>query len=90
MRTLIAIAAFLALATGAEAYCYSVPDTAATHYGDNNLARTICLQDELARNTDQTTRQQMLDLEVSKLQRDLLQQKLQLQQLQSEMALGKF
>ena len=90
MRTLIATTAFLALATGAQAYCYSVPDTAETHYGDNNLARTLCLQDELVQSTNQTTQQQMLDLQLSKMQRDLQQQKFLLQQLQSQMALDKF
>lgn len=90
MRTLIATALFLALATGAEAYCFPVPDTAETHYGDNDLQRTLCLQDELAESTNLQRQQQMLNLQLSKMQRDLLQQRLLLQQLQSEMALGKF
>jgi hypothetical protein len=90
MRTLLAIAAFFALATGAEAYCYSVPDTAETHYSENNLARTLCLQDELVQSTNDTTRQRMLDLQISKMQRDLLQQRLLLQQLQNEIALDHF
>ncbi len=89
MRTLVAIGLFLALASGAQAYCFAPPDTAATHYGDNQLGRTICLQDELARSTNQNVEKQMLDQQLSKMQRDMQQQKFQLQQLQNQMALDR-
>jgi len=90
MRIIIATAAFLALATGAQAYCYSAPDTAETHYGDNGLRRTLCLQNELVQSTNQRVQKQLLDQTLSKLQRDLQQHKLLLQQLQTELALDEF
>lgn len=90
MRMLVAVATFLALATGAEAYCFPVPDTAATHYGDNNLGHTLCLQDELVQSTNQQAQRQLLDQTLSQLQRDLQQQKLLMQQVQSQMALDQY
>ena len=83
MRTLIAVAAVLALATGAEAYCPPVPDTAETGYSQNNLNRTLCLQGELRQSTSAQANKALVDLQLQQLQRDLLQQKFQLQQLQA-------
>lgn len=83
MRTLIAIAAVLALASGAEAYCPPVPDTAETGYSQNNLNRTLCLQGELGQATSAQASKALIDLQLQQLQRDLLQQKFQLQQLQT-------
>lgn len=83
MRTLIAIAAFLTLATGAEAYCVPVPDTAESGYSQNNLNRTLCLQGELTQSTNALANKALVDQRLQQIQRDLLQQKMQLQQLQA-------
>jgi hypothetical protein len=80
MRTILAIAALLALTSGAEAYCYSVPDTAQTGYVENNLRRTICIQDELGQSMELQSRQTEVGAALSKMQRDMQQQKFQLQQ----------
>ena len=87
MRTLIATIATLMLASPAAAYCYQVPDTAATGYVENNLKRTICIQDELADTTVQRSFKSDFDATVGKLQRDALEQRLQLQQLQTQQML---
>ena len=52
MRTLLVISAFVAVSTGAQAYCFPVPDDASTGYVANDLKRTICIQDELAQSTN--------------------------------------
>jgi hypothetical protein len=83
MRTLIAIAAVLGFATGAEAYCPPVPDTAETGYSQNNLHRTLCLQNELVQSANSQANKALIDLKLQQLQRDMLQQKFQLQQLQT-------
>lgn len=82
MRTLIAIAAFLALATGAQAYCVSVPDTAETGYSENGVNRSICLQNEMARSTNEQAYKTQVDTMLQQLQRDALRQRMELQQLQ--------
>lgn len=83
MRTVLAIAAVLALATGAEAFCPPVPDTAATGYVLNNLNRTLCLQNELRQATDALANKALVDQQIQQLQRDMIQQRLELQQLQA-------
>ncbi len=83
MRTLIAIAAVLALATGAQAYCSPVPDTAETAYSLNNLKQTLCLQGELGNDTSAQANKALIDLQLQQMQRDLQQQKMQIQQLQT-------
>lgn len=85
MRTLIAIAAFLALATGAQAYCVAVPDTAETGYSKNNVDRALCLQGELTQSTNQQAYRTQVDAMLEQLQRNALQQRLQLQQLQTQL-----
>lgn len=85
MRTLLATVAVIALSSGAEAYCYQVPDVAKDGYQGNDLQRTICLQDELAQSTQDRAIKSQFDATLSKLQRDLQQQKLMQQQLQFEM-----
>jgi hypothetical protein len=84
MRTLFATAMFLALASGAEAYCFPVPDTADTNYVNNDLKRTLCLQNELAQSTNQRLLNSQIDATLNQLQRDLQQQKFMLQQLQAQ------
>jgi hypothetical protein len=87
MRTLIAIIATVALASPAAAYCFPVPDTQATGFVANDLARTICFQDELAATTAQRAAQAQVQARLDQLQRDALQQRLQLQQLQAQQLL---
>lgn len=87
MRTIFATITVLALASPAAAYCYQVPDTAQTGYVENNLKRTICIQDELADSTVERSVRSDFDATVGKLQRDALQQRLQLQQLQTQQML---
>lgn len=83
MRTLIAIAALLALSTGAQAVCMPVPDTAASAYSQNNLNQTLCLQGEIAVDTNASANKALIDLKLQQMQRDLQQQKMQIQQLQT-------
>lgn len=83
MRTLIAIAAFLALATGAQAYCVPVPETAESGYSQNNLNRTLCLQNELTQSANALAYKSQVNAMLDQMQRDLQQQKMQLQQLQT-------
>lgn len=85
MRTLLATVAILALSSGAEAYCFPVPDIAKEGYQGNDLQRTLCLQNELAQSTEDRAIRSELDATLSKLQRDLQQQKMLQQQLQTEL-----
>ena len=85
MRTLLATLAVIALSSGAQAYCYQVPDSARDGYVGNDLKRTICLHDELAQSTQSRAIQTELDATLSKLQRDLQQQRMLQQQLQLEL-----
>lgn len=85
MRTLLATVAILALSSGAEAYCFPVPDVAKEGYQGNDLQRTLCLQNELAQSTEDRAIRSELDATLSKLQRDLQQQKMLQQQLQTEL-----
>ncbi|MGV3491740.1 MAG: hypothetical protein ACO1OG_10505 [Devosia sp.] len=84
MRTLIAAIAAIALASPAAAFCYGAPDTAETGYVGNNLARTICLQDELAADTASRIAQTQLNATLDQLQREALQRQLELQRLQAQ------
>ena len=85
MRTLLATLAIVALSSGAQAYCYPVPDNAKEGYRGNDLKRTICLQDELSQSTQSRALRSELDATLSKLQRDLQQQRMLQQQLQVEL-----
>ena len=85
MRTLLATLAIIALSTGAQAYCYPVPESARDGYQGNDLKRTICLHNELTQSTQSRALQTELDATLSKLQRDLQQQRMVQQQLQMEL-----
>lgn len=85
MRTLLATVAVIALSSGAEAYCGPVPDVAKEGYQGNDLMRTLCLQNELAQSTEDRAIRSEIDAALSKLQRDLQQQKMLQQQLQTEL-----
>lgn len=87
MRTLLTVTAFIAMTAGAQAYCFPVPDTAATGYVENNLKRTLCLQRELEQSARERQIRSQLDAQLNQLQRDLQQQKFVLQQLQAQSAL---
>lgn len=85
MRTLLATIAIIALSSGAQAYCGPVPDIAKEGYQGNDLQRTLCLQNELAQSTRDRAIKSEIDATLSKLQRDLQQQKMLQQQLQIEL-----
>jgi len=85
MRTLLATIAIVALSSGAQAYCGPVPDIAKEGYQGNDLQRTLCLQNELAQSTRDRAIKSEIDATLSKLQRDLQQQKMLQQQLQIEL-----
>lgn len=85
MRTLLAPVAVIALSSGAIAYCGPVPDIAKDGYQGNDLQRTLCLQNELAQATEDRAIKSEIDATLSKLQRDLRQQKMLQQQLQIEL-----
>jgi hypothetical protein len=83
MRIRIAVLAVITLTSGAEAYCFPVPDTAATGYVANGLDRTLCVQRELTQSTDARNRETAIDATLGKVQRDLQQQRFMLLQQQS-------
>lgn len=85
MRILLATVAVIALSSGAQAYCFPVPDVAKEGYQGNDLKRTLCLQDELAESARDRAIRSELDATLSRLQRDLQQQKMLQQQLQIEL-----
>jgi hypothetical protein len=89
MRILLASLVVVALSSGAQAYCYPLHDSAKDGYTGNDLKRTLCLQQELAQSTAERTLQTQLDATLSRIQRDLQQQKLVQQQLQYETMLSK-
>lgn len=89
MQILLASVAVIALSSGAEAYCAPVPDVAKEGYQGNDLQRTLCLQNELARSTQDRAIRSEIDATLSKLQRDLQQQKMLQQQLQTELMRSK-
>jgi hypothetical protein len=62
-----------------------VPDVAKEGYQGNDLRRTLCLQNELAQTTEDRAIKSEIDATLSKLQRDLQQQKMLQQQLQIEL-----
>ena len=83
MRILLAIAALAASAFGAGAApCASRPDTAATHYNQNQLATALCQQQALDAEVGLRQLQGDLDAELRNLQRqiDLQRQLLEAQQ----------
>ena len=89
MRILLATFALIALSTGARAYCFPVPDDASTGYVENDLKRTICIQDELAQSTNERAQQSQLNSTLSKLQRDIQQRKFKLLQLETSDLMSK-
>lgn len=89
MRILLATIAVIALSSGAQAYCGPVPDVAKEGYQGNDLRRTLCLQNELAQTTEDRAIKSEIDATLSKLQRDLQQQKMLQQQLQIELMRAK-
>jgi len=85
MRTILSAAAIVLLgASAAQAYCPSVPDGADTHYVENGLNRTVCLQNELASSTYERSVNSQVNATIGKLQRDALKQRFMIHQLQSE------
>lgn len=76
----------LALASGAQAYCFPVPDLADTSYVTNDLKRTLW-DNELTQSTNQQLLNNQIDATLNQLQRHLQQQKFMLQQLQAQSAL---
>ncbi len=66
----------LVAATPASAYCPSFPDDGSTGYVRNNTARALCLQRELAIETDFAAEQARIDAELRNLQIELRQQQL--------------
>jgi hypothetical protein len=85
MRMLLATFAIIAVSSGAQAYCYPVPESAKDGYVGNDLKRTICLHNELTQSTQSRALQTEIDATISKLQRDLQQQRMVQQQLQFEL-----
>ena len=85
MRILLATVAVIALSSGAEAYCGPIPDVGKDGYQGNDLQRTLCLQNELAQSTRDRAIKSEVDAALSKLQRDLQQQRMLQQQLQVEL-----
>ena len=83
MRTLLVTLALIAFSSGAQAYCYSAPESYG--YAGNDLNRTLCLHDELSQSTQSRALQTEYDATFSKLQRDVQQQRFTQQQMQLEL-----
>ncbi|MDB5539316.1 MAG: hypothetical protein JWQ89_1043 [Devosia sp.] len=85
MRTLLAALAVIALSSGAQAYCFPIPDTVATGYVDNQMHRTLCIQRKMSQAADARKLATEFDAALGRVQRDLQQQKVMLQQQQSQL-----
>ncbi len=84
MRIILAILALAASAPGAAAApCASRPDTAATHYNQNQLATSLCHQQPLDAEVGLRQLQVDLDAEMRNLQRQI---ELQRQLLEAQQA----
>lgn len=70
----------VAVATPAAAYCPSYPDDGTTGYVNNNTAKALCLQRELAITTELAAQQARIDAELQNIERELRQQQLDFQQ----------
>ena len=81
MRLLAAVLGLIALTSPAVAACPSAPDDKDSAYTENATARMLCLQRELAIDTEQQAQRAQLEAELNRLQLDLQrQQQFQLQQ----------
>lgn len=75
MKTLLAAAAMVLLATsGASALCVSQPDDASTGYTRNNTEQAVCLQRELAQDTERAALEARIDAALGNLEIDLRRQ----------------
>lgn len=77
MRTFIAILLLAATAGTANAYCISVPDDQSSAYVKNGLKKTICVNNEIARNTAVQNWKIEVDTALGKLDRDFVSDKLE-------------
>jgi len=71
MKTLLLTAAIsLAGVSGASAFCQSLPDSAASHYVQNNTAQALCLQQELAQQAAMSAERARLDAMIANMRAD--------------------
>ncbi len=77
MRILIATLLLVATAGSASAYCVAVPDDKSSAYVRNGLKKTVCLNDELAANTELRNWQVEVNSALGKLERDFVSNKLE-------------
>lgn len=82
MRILLASIALIALSSGAQAYCYPVPDSASEGYVGNDLQRSLCLNEELSQTARDKALRTELDAKIGRIERNMLQQRMLQQQLQ--------
>lgn len=76
MRILIATLLLVATAGSASAYCIAVPDDRASAYVRNGLKKTICLNEEIAANTEMRNWQVEVNTALGRLDRDFVGSKL--------------
>lgn len=76
MRTLIAALLLVTTTGAASAYCVAVPDDASSAYVRNNLKKTICLSNEIARNTTINNWQVEVNAALGQLDRNFVADKL--------------
>lgn len=69
MLRIALITASIALASPTHADCYRGPDSLDTGFTANNVARTVCLQDQLAADTELRSQLQQLQMQVDALNR---------------------
>lgn len=76
MRILIATLLLVATAGSASAYCVTVPDDKSSAYVRNGLKKTICLNEEIAANTEIRNWQVEVNSAIGRIDRDFVGNKL--------------
>lgn len=74
MRTALATLILLAAITGASARCPSLPDDADTHFIENSESLMVCMQRELAQQTDALAAQAAIKAQLDALEAQVRQQ----------------
>jgi hypothetical protein len=83
MLRIMAIVALLAVSTsGASALCVSYPDDGSTNYVENRTAHMLCLQRELARDTDLAAERARIEAELGNIELERQRQLILQQQAQ--------
>jgi hypothetical protein len=87
MLRIMAFVALLAVSTsGASALCVSYPDDGSTNYVENRTAHMLCLQRELAHDTDLAAERARIKAELGNIRIELERQQQLILQQQAELS----